>query len=999
MFGFFLVLFAQLTFAQNTEALFDVEVKSAGAVCEKSTSKVTFQPDGSLKAKNEFEFKVQTEAGRTALGLREVPFSPDVTEIQNLTAFSQTNGQLAKTPRSEMIERSESTDKTGIKDVRKIIIPFNSIKVGSTISYNYTESMKKPLIPNIAFVSAKYGDEFPERNSVLEITSMKPLRTTVLDNDNLLEIQSEQKAGTYNLTIKNKKTVYKIPELKNLALVPSGQIPMVFVTNAAGWNEIAKPLAEKYEAAINGPLPPAFQNIVKEASSQKNETEKLKFVLSSVSKLISYSGNWTTQAGMVFPKGHKQVVSEGKGDCKDFAVSTTAILRNLGFDANVALAISSNPVIRILKDVDYKTLVPTPDYFNHAVVLVKTAGGKQLWLDATNPVTLVDGIWPSIASSPALVLKTDTNELVQIPESLNVSTTTLTRTAKKESADQASWVGDFKADGFYATEVVELQTMHGKEKLESLLPTYLLKQSASKNSKIPLAGEGLKASDGTVSIAFNTLGQSPLADDKDKIRLRIDIDPSLASVFRANEKTGVYFGPPAKLTNTTTYENIAVEDAVMGDCFVLSDWLTFERKVSSKGPSTIVEDVIQIKKPYLTSAEASNLTFGYFLNDLRTCLGTPGLVVQKDAAIAKPLSAKDPKKIHELAIDANSGSEAERFFRIANGGEYQYTALKAKRIFEKQIEVSPKNFNARVFHARAVMRIGYLFDEQFQKSYVDAALAELDAVIKENPKEALAYSYRGRLLSSQAGKHSQGLTDAGMAYKLDPNSSLGRLSMAKVYLNLGNLPLAESWLRSGKDVAKGDLELADYWALYQDLGKLKKDAKMMIEARTQLANLDPTSPWVWHNLANALHANKETDKAIEMERKALSIANFGAAQKSLAIFIAFKFYEQTKDANKETIAKDRKLEEMLLEAQKADPTNTDILEQLTSIYILRVKYENETDWLDKADIHLAEGLKLEPKNEALLGQAKRINALKTELMAYFKKRGIQPSGRWPASFR
>ena len=94
-----------------------------------------------------------------------------------------------------------------------------------------------------------------------------------------------------------------------------------------------------------------------------------------------------------------EIEGAGKGDCKDMATSSVALMRKLGFDAHVAIIERGyNPVISPFSN-------SVADHFNHAIVYVKTKS-KAYWLDPTNQQSYL-GINPDIMDRPAVVLIPD----------------------------------------------------------------------------------------------------------------------------------------------------------------------------------------------------------------------------------------------------------------------------------------------------------------------------------------------------------------------------------------------------------------------------------------------------------------------------------------------------------------------------------------------------------------------------------------------------------------
>jgi hypothetical protein len=113
------------------------------------------------------------------------------------------------------------------------------------------------------------------------------------------------------------------------------------------------------------------------------------------------------------------------------------------------------------------------------------------------------------------------------------------------------------------------------------------------------------------------------------------------------------------------------------------------------------------------------------------------------------------------------------------------------------------------------------------------------------------------------------------------------------------------------------------------------------------------------------------EKAIELERKALTLMSFGAARNSLATFLVNKAIPSYP---KPEFSKNRETEKTLLEAYKTDSTC-----RLCIYYLIEL-------------------FKVDPNDPSFLDQKQRLHKLKVAMMEYFNSRHIKPTGRWPASF-
>lgn len=124
-----------------------------------------------------------------------------------------------------------------------------------------------------------------------------------------------------------------------------------------------------------GELAPELRARVEELRTKEPAEEaQLSAAVALVQDEIRYLGLMMGQ-GTHRPNAPGEVWRRRYGDCKDKSLLLVAILRQLGFDAAVALVDSEGG--RLLKD-----KLPAPTHFDHAIVCLRWQG-KRYWIDGT----------------------------------------------------------------------------------------------------------------------------------------------------------------------------------------------------------------------------------------------------------------------------------------------------------------------------------------------------------------------------------------------------------------------------------------------------------------------------------------------------------------------------------------------------------------------------------------------------------------------------------------
>lgn len=153
---------------------------------------------------------------------------------------------------------------------------------------------------------------------------------------------------------------------------------------------------------------PAIQRAAREiVGDAPAGPEQVRRVIRAVEERIRYLSLALAESSHR-PAAPEQVLSRRFGDCKDKALLATALLRALGFQADVALA---NPD----GGDSPAAMLPTSSAFNHAIVLA-TVDGLRYWLDPTR--LYQRGRLDDMAvhdSRYVLVLAPDTDDLTAVP--------------------------------------------------------------------------------------------------------------------------------------------------------------------------------------------------------------------------------------------------------------------------------------------------------------------------------------------------------------------------------------------------------------------------------------------------------------------------------------------------------------------------------------------------------------------------------------------------------
>jgi hypothetical protein len=364
--------------------------------------------DGTSEEIVEQDIKVLNEAGREGYGTQYIIYNGDTEKVEILEAKTILNGKEFKVEKEALEVKPLASAIQGFDQKYQILVAYPQVIVGSRLYLKYKKTTTEVAFPKYFSTKGYYGGGVCEKDSKVIITSKLPLHLQVNDPHQSLLVKEDKMVAPYSLTITMKKPVYT--SLKNENGVLEEKYQTWFkVSTVESFNDIAKAMAPAYEKVVNQPLPAEFEAIRKKAQKAKDEISKINVVTSHLANTIRYMGDWRSIKGKYFPRDLKKIVSSGVADCKDYATSTAAILRKLGFQVNVSTVWRGGVYL------PSENPLPSIELFNHAIIKVVTKGGKVLWVDPTNFASMAQGVFFDIADRPALVLNSQKPSYEDIP--------------------------------------------------------------------------------------------------------------------------------------------------------------------------------------------------------------------------------------------------------------------------------------------------------------------------------------------------------------------------------------------------------------------------------------------------------------------------------------------------------------------------------------------------------------------------------------------------------
>jgi hypothetical protein len=194
------------------------------------------------------------------------------------------------------------------------------------------------------------------------------------------------------------------PQVPEASSVPRSEWDnRILFVNPSTWNEVARWWFRLYEPKVStgAEIKEKAVELTRNHSSRESKIKALYDYVKSIRYVAIHLNE-----GTYVPHSAEETLRNRYGDCKDKAVLLLSLLRSIGIDGVVAL-------VRVASLTDEE--LPSPKYFDHAVVAIPAPNQTYAFLDATGSLTPYGLLPEAIQYRHALIPRGNEGELVLIP--------------------------------------------------------------------------------------------------------------------------------------------------------------------------------------------------------------------------------------------------------------------------------------------------------------------------------------------------------------------------------------------------------------------------------------------------------------------------------------------------------------------------------------------------------------------------------------------------------
>lgn len=316
--------------------------------------------------------RIDNALGASDAGQRRFEFTPPYEHLVLHRLEVRRNGKVL--PRLslgavQVLQREVRLDQNVESGARTAVVVVPDVRVGDVVYYEYSVVGQNPVLGGHAMdswllrLTSAVGD--------LEFRELSDHQLHVLAAAGALEPREQRVGRLFEYSLSQKH----VPALQTEKNVPYDYdaAPWVQLTDFDSWKDVALWGAHLFHLPAH-PTAPIAKAASEMVAGATEPAEQVRRVIRAVQERIRYVSLAFGQSS-ARPARPEQVLARRFGDCKDKALLSVALLRALGFEADVALVFTDSGN-------ELRKMLPTSNAFDHAVVRVEV-DGLQYFLDPT----------------------------------------------------------------------------------------------------------------------------------------------------------------------------------------------------------------------------------------------------------------------------------------------------------------------------------------------------------------------------------------------------------------------------------------------------------------------------------------------------------------------------------------------------------------------------------------------------------------------------------------
>lgn len=833
-------------------------------------SEYKINANGTYELVQTMEYEILKEKAKERFSIYPISYASNLAKVSVIEAKVTNNDVESKVQPDKIVDRTVTTE-NGISDNNVVQIPLPNLHIGSRIFIKYKMVYQRILVPGHFSVTHMIGENGQAQKSSIIVDSAIPLKIHAQDPTSSLEIKNEQAANSHKVYVS-----LKSPYFRNLteehSVLNKSKNTLIKISTDEDWKKIGANYRDRFEKVLKQPLPKDYEGIVTEMTKLQSLEEKVDYAVSYITKNFNYVGDWRTINGKFSPRELADVSKVKYGDCKDFSVLLTGLLRKSGIQAHIAVVLRSNPAVA--KNISYD--LPTLDVFNHAIVRVQSEG-QTYWIDPTNEVSFGLNHRQDIAGARALPLD-EVYDLTHIPEATKEpSEVSIKKVISFNSEDNGSVHTEMSIKGTVALMFTGIESKLPKEKLnqvfmnlisngeKAIVPVFSPYDLASKKYNPISITADYEASE--LSIKGEQFREAKLpALDQYVQNLQTDM---------SRWEGDVYIGEKSSFTRITEFKGIFAQRRVSG-CHISTDWIDLEKKFDYTNDGIVLSEKMVIKESFIPSEKFKSTDFELLQSEISDCIAERTIAFKLKPAKHVESELAIEEKFAKLPLKERV---AKRFAFVKAIREGKIVSpLKDRDLLfflKKNIEEYPSHLDSHITYADIVLHLGYYNGYNYNRSNVLKAKQILLEAMKISPESAhlKLKLVRVTLLEGDKDGALKMLSEIPKLNELKDNKVL--LSLVTIYKMTEQSDLALKTAYQSLKSAQTDKEKENSWFSLAGIFRDRSEYEACNKAYDQVLKYNPNESYTYINSVYCLTQSRKFDEAVARAKKGREITKAG----------------------------------------------------------------------------------------------------------------------------
>ncbi|MFV9875529.1 MAG: DUF3857 domain-containing protein [Rickettsiales endosymbiont of Dermacentor nuttalli] len=562
--------------------------------------------DGTFDMTVEMQAKILKEAGREYAAHYTYYYNGDSSKFLLLEAKTFFKGKEYKLSKNLIEDKPLASSQHGFDQQRQVLLAFPKAEIGASIYLKYKLSVTKVPLSQVFSTVFHFGSGEYLKKSTITLHSKIPLHSVINDPDQVLEVSKDVEDNFHAIRIVLKKPIYRdvINEPEN-SILNKEKLTWVLLSSMQKWDDLSMKLSKDYIDVMNQPLPTLLKEIVSSAAKIEDEETQINQVISNLIDKIQYVSDVRTISGRFIPQSLEKLVANQMGDCKDFSTATAAMLKKLGFKAQVAL------VLRGIRVVSYDHALPTLSDFNHAILKVTNKDGKVYWLDPTNSVSQVDGIFPDIAGKMSLVLD-DKNPVYEMIPNINPAHAQTIIEKEINNIDENTLfdTGKIIFKGEKAINITAAALYRSQKFIQDMLFNILSDSYLEEENKVKMVMPEFTriVRDVTIDYAYKQINKTFKTNLGEALTLKYN---KLNNIIDSTDSqvSDLFIDIPHSFKNHVVLKNVKVDKVEKLNFSIISPWVDVTRICSEHEKGIEIVDNIVIHQSLIPNQALSTSTY------------------------------------------------------------------------------------------------------------------------------------------------------------------------------------------------------------------------------------------------------------------------------------------------------------------------------------------------------------------------------------------------------